>query len=73
MYSANPRVVKNAHPIPSISYQEASNYPFGAKVLYPPTIQPALKLNIPIHIKNTMKPEDKGTVISSTLKLRKPN
>ena len=37
---------------------------FGAKVLYPPTIQPALKKRIPIFIKNTFAPEDLGTKIS---------
>jgi aspartokinase/homoserine dehydrogenase 1 len=37
---------------------------FGAKVLYPPTVQPVLDLDIPIHIKNTMQPDEAGTVIS---------
>ena len=37
---------------------------FGAKVLYPPTVQPVLDLEIPIHIKNTLNPSDKGTLIS---------
>lgn len=38
---------------------------FGAKVLYPPTVQPVLDLNIPIHIKNTLDPEAIGTIISN--------
>jgi aspartokinase/homoserine dehydrogenase 1 len=66
MYTANPKIVKQAHPIKSISYQEAMELShFGAKVLYPPTIQPVLKLNIPIVIKNTFEPEAAGTYISS--------
>ena len=66
MFTANPKIVKQAHPIETISYQEAMELShFGAKVLYPPTIQPILKLNIPIVIKNTFEPEAAGTYISS--------
>jgi aspartokinase/homoserine dehydrogenase 1 len=66
MFTANPKIVKQAHPIETISYQEAMELShFGAKVLYPPTIQPVLKLNIPIVIKNTFDPEAVGTYISS--------
>lgn len=66
MYTANPKIVKQAHPIASISYQEAMELShFGAKVLYPPTIQPALDRNIPILIKNTFEPEAPGTRISA--------
>ena len=65
MFTANPKIVKQAHPIETISYQEAMELShFGAKVLYPPTIQPILKLNIPIVIKNTFEPEAAGTYIS---------
>lgn len=64
MFSANPKVVKQAKPIATISYHEAMELShFGAKVLYPPTIVPALSKNIPIFIKNTMAPEDPGTRI----------
>ena len=66
MFTANTKIVKQAHPIETISYQEAMELShFGAKVLYPPTIQPILKLNIPIVIKNTFEPEAAGTYISS--------
>jgi bifunctional aspartokinase / homoserine dehydrogenase 1 len=66
MYTANPKIVKQAQPIDSISYQEAMELShFGAKVLYPPTIQPVLKSNIPILIKNTFEPEAAGTYISN--------
>ena len=66
MYTANPKLVKHAYPIKRLSYQEAMELShFGAKVLYPPTVQPALDLNIPIHIKNTLKPAEVGTIIST--------
>ncbi|MDG5492022.1 bifunctional aspartate kinase/homoserine dehydrogenase I [Psychroserpens sp. SPM9] len=69
MYTTNPKLVKQAFPIQKISYQEAMELShFGAKVLYPPTVQPVLDLNIPIHIKNTMEPEATGTIISNDLK-----
>jgi aspartokinase/homoserine dehydrogenase 1 len=65
MFTTNPKMVKQAFPIKQLSYQEAMELShFGAKVLYPPTVQPVLDLKIPIHIKNTLKPEDRGTVIS---------
>ncbi|WP_139957915.1 bifunctional aspartate kinase/homoserine dehydrogenase I [Flavicella sediminum] len=66
MYTANPRLVKGAFPIENISYQEAMELShFGAKVLYPPTVQPVLKKGIPIVIKNTFAPEAVGTTISN--------
>ena len=69
MFTANPRIVKQAQPIETISYQEAMELShFGAKVLYPPTIQPVLKDSIPIFIKNTFEPEIYGTLISDTPK-----
>lgn len=40
---------------------------FGVKALYPPTVQPVLDLNIPIHIKNTFEPDAMGTVISNKI------
>ena len=66
MFTANPKIVKQARPIPHISYKEAMELShFGAKVLYAPTIQPALNNNIPIYIKNTFMPDEIGTVISN--------
>ncbi|UZO79494.1 bifunctional aspartate kinase/homoserine dehydrogenase I [Aquimarina sp. ERC-38] len=65
MYTANPRLVKQAKPIPHLSYQEAMELShFGAKVIYPPTIHPVLEKNIPIYIKNTFQPDEKGTLIT---------
>lgn len=64
MMTADPRWVSSARVIPSISYQEAMELShFGAKVLYPPTIQPVLRKAIPVIIKNTFAPDDAGTVI----------
>lgn len=65
MFTTNPKLVKQAFPIKKLSYQEAMELShFGAKVLYPPTVQPVLDLEIPIHIKNTNEPNADGTVIS---------
>ena len=70
MYTSNPKIVKEAVPIECMSYQEALEFShFGAKVLYPPTIQPVLDYNIPILIKNTIYPNDVGTCISSKITL----
>lgn len=66
MYTANPKLVKQAYPIERLSYQEAMELShFGAKVLYPPSLQPVLVLDIPIHIKNTTQPDAHGTIITS--------
>ena len=65
MMTIDPRKVEKAFPVPGLSYAEAMELShFGAKVIYPPTIQPAFSKNIPIHIKNTFNPKAPGTVIS---------
>lgn len=65
MYTANPNFVKQAFPISTISYQEAMELShFGAKVVYPPTLQPILDREIPIRIKNTFEPSAAGTLIT---------
>ena len=64
MMTADPRIVPGAHPIRNISYKEALELShFGAKVVYPPTIQPVVKQGIPIYVKNTFEPGDPGTLI----------
>lgn len=66
MMTADPRWVSNVRIIPSISYQEAMELShFGAKVIYPPTIQPVMSRNIPVWVKNTFAPDDPGTVIEN--------
>ena len=62
--TADPRLVPNCKVIPRMSYHEAMELShFGAKVIYPPTIQPVMDKNIPIWIKNTFAPEAYGTQI----------
>ncbi|MBR6287155.1 MAG: bifunctional aspartate kinase/homoserine dehydrogenase I, partial [Bacteroidaceae bacterium] len=62
--TADPRVISAAYTINELSYIEAMELcNFGAKVVYPPTIYPVCRKNIPIYIKNTFKPEAKGTII----------
>ena len=64
MMTSDPRIVKDAQPIRNISYKEALELShFGAKVVYPPTIQPVVKQGIPIWVKNTFAPKDPGTLI----------
>jgi bifunctional aspartokinase / homoserine dehydrogenase 1 len=64
MMTADPRLVSNARVIPDISYQEAMELShFGAKVIYPPTLQPVMNKGIPVWIKNTFAPADPGTLI----------
>ncbi|MDR2864421.1 MAG: bifunctional aspartate kinase/homoserine dehydrogenase I [Spirochaetaceae bacterium] len=63
--TADPKLVKDAFTIKTVSYGEAMELShFGAKVLHPPTIQPALDKNIPIRILNTFNPASCGTLIS---------
>jgi aspartate kinase len=62
--TSDPRIVKGAMPISQISYREAAELAyFGAKVIHPSTIQPAVNLGIPVWVKNTFKPEAQGTKI----------
>lgn len=66
MMTADPRLVNNIKHIPQISYQEAMELShFGAKVIYPPTIQPVMKKGIPVWIKNTFASDELGTVIKN--------
>ncbi|MBK9163176.1 MAG: bifunctional aspartate kinase/homoserine dehydrogenase I [Acidobacteria bacterium] len=66
MMSADPRYVRNVRQIPSINYLEAMELShFGAKVLYPPTIQPVMAKGIPLRIKNTFQPADPGTLVEA--------
>lgn len=64
MMTANPKVAPAAHTISHISYKAALELShFGAKVIYPPTIQPVVAEGIPIYVKNTFEPEASGTLI----------
>ncbi len=62
--SADPRQVSDARVVPTISYDEAQELAhFGAKVLHPRTIRPAVALNIPVRILSTFAPEEPGTLV----------
>lgn len=64
MMTADPRLVENAKILPSVSYHEAMELShFGAKVIYPPTLQPLRSKNIPVVIKNTFNIDAPGTEI----------
>ncbi len=66
MMTADPRFVRNVRQISHITYREAMELShFGAKVIYPPTIQPVMAKGIPILVKNTFEPDDHGTLIES--------
>lgn len=65
MMTADPRKVKKAYPVEHITYAEAMELShFGAKVLEPRTVIPAMSKNIPVIIKNTFNPSAKGTLIT---------
>lgn len=67
MMTADPRLVKKAFTVPQMSYIEAMELShFGAKVIFPATMQPAMIHQIPIWIKNTFNPSFGGTVINAT-------
>lgn len=66
MMTADPRFVRNVRHIPKINYREAMELShFGAKVIYPPTIQPVMAKGIPLWIKNTFEPDEYGTLIEA--------
>ena len=67
MMTADPRKVPTAFTIPTITYAEAMELShFGAKVIYPPSLQPAFAKNIPLKVRNTFNTDFVGTVVSRT-------
>ncbi|MEC7754328.1 aspartate kinase [Roseivirga sp. UBA1976] len=67
MHNNDPRVVDKTYPIAELSFDEAAELAyFGAKILHPASIWPAQKYGIPVKLLNTMQPEAKGTVISTS-------
>jgi len=66
MLSADPRVIASARLISQLSFAEAAELAyFGAKVLHPSTILPAVERNIPVRILNSWKPDQAGTLITA--------
>jgi aspartate kinase len=65
-HNNDPRFVENTHPIRDLSFDEAAELAyFGAKILHPSSVNPARERNIPVRLKNTLDPEDPGTLITS--------
>ena len=65
--TTDPRIVHEARVVPELAFEEACELAyFGAKVLHPKTIMPAMKAHIPVEVRNTFKPELPGTTIVST-------
>jgi aspartate kinase len=65
-HNNDPRYVEDTHPIRDLSFDEAAELAyFGAKILHPSSVNPARERNIPVRLKNTMDPEDPGTLIAS--------
>jgi aspartate kinase len=66
-HNNDPRFVTNTKVIRELSFDEAAELAyFGAKILHPSSVNPAREKNIPVRLKNTMEPEDEGTLITST-------
>jgi aspartate kinase len=65
--TADPRLIPQALPIPELSFPEAAELAaFGAKVLHPATIQPAVEAQIPVTVRHTLRPQGRHTVIRSS-------
>jgi len=70
-HNNDPRFVENTKVIREISFDEAAELAyFGAKILHPSSVNPAREKNIPVRLKNTMEPDDIGTLITSESKLQ---
>ena len=66
-HNNDPRFVENTKVIRELSFDEAAELAyFGAKILHPSSVNPAREKNIPVRLKNTMEPDDPGTLITST-------
>ena len=69
--TTDPRLCKDARMLPEISFQEASELAtFGAKVLHPSTLVPAIRKNIPVLVASSFNPELKGTWIRASVSER---
>ncbi len=67
IFTSDPKLIKQAKVLKVVSYKEASELAaFGARVLHPRTIRPAVSSGIPVRVLNTFNPKAKGTVIKNT-------
>lgn len=72
IFSADPKLVKNAKSLPVVSFREAAELAtFGVRVLHPKTIRPAIKMGIPVRVLNTFNPKGLGTLIVEKTKITK--
>lgn len=68
IFTADPKVVQNAKLLPVVSFKEASELAtFGARVLHPRTIKPAIYADIPVKVLNTFNPTNPGTLIKGKI------
>ena len=73
VFSSDPRIVPDARHVPELSFAEAAELAsFGAKVLHPATIQPAIRAGIPVTVRHTERPEGRFTTISSEVHSGRP-
>ena len=71
--TCDPRIVPEALPIPDLSFAKAAELAaFGAKVLHPATIQPAVEARIPVTVRHTQKPDGRFTTISAEVRTGRP-
>ncbi len=71
--TCDPRIVPEALPIPELSFAEAAELAaFGAKVLHPATIQPAVEARIPVTVRHTRRPEGRFTTIAAEVRTGRP-
>jgi len=71
--TCDPRIVPGALPIPELSFAEAGELAaFGAKVLHPATIQPAVEARIPVTVRHTLRPEGRFTTITGEVRTGRP-
>lgn len=73
VFTCDPRIVPEAHHIPELSFAEAAELAaFGAKVLHPATIQPAVKAGIPVTVRHTERPGGRYTTITGAVETGRP-
>ena len=73
MLTADPRIVEEALPIPELSFAEAAELAaFGAKVLHPATIQPAIEGKVPVTVRHTRRPDGRFTTITGNVRTGRP-
>lgn len=73
IFTSDPRYYPNARTVPEMTYGEVARLSFfGAKVLHPDTVKPAVDNDIPLRVLNTLEPDNPGTLLRVTRKTEKP-